>query len=83
MTQWQRLSTIDPFTVHLRAGLLSGLLSGYWAGTMPGVHRLASEFGLNGKTVEAALQRLERAIAALQTKKPHSPWNGERGCDYG
>jgi len=56
MTQWQRLSTIDQFTAHLR----DGLLSGHWAGTMPGVHRLAAEFALNSKTVEAALQLLEK-----------------------
>jgi DNA-binding transcriptional regulator YhcF (GntR family) len=55
MAQWQRLSTIDQFTAHLRTGLLAG----QWADTMPGVHRLAAEFGLNRKTVEAALQRLE------------------------
>jgi DNA-binding LacI/PurR family transcriptional regulator/DNA-binding transcriptional regulator YhcF (GntR family) len=56
MNQWQRLSTIDQFTAHLRVGLLSG----QWTDTMPGGHRLAAEFGLNGKTVEAALQRLEK-----------------------
>ncbi|MDG0995352.1 MAG: substrate-binding domain-containing protein [Akkermansiaceae bacterium] len=56
MTQWQRLSTIDQFTAHIR----DGLLSGHWAGTMPGVHRLAAEFALNSKTVEAALQLLEK-----------------------
>jgi hypothetical protein len=55
MTPWQRLSTIDQFTAHLRVELLSG----HWAGTMPGVHRLAEEFALNRKTVEAALRRLE------------------------
>lgn len=56
MAQWQRLSTIDQFTAHLR----SEILSGRWTGVMPGVHRLASECGLNRKTVEAALQRLEQ-----------------------
>ncbi len=56
MNQWQRLSTVDQFTAHLRAGLLSG----HWTGTMPGEHRLADEFGINRKTVKAALLRLEK-----------------------
>jgi len=55
MNQWQRLSTIDQFTAHLRAGLLSG----HWTGTMPGEHRLAEEFAINRKTVKAALRMLE------------------------
>jgi DNA-binding LacI/PurR family transcriptional regulator len=55
MNQWQRLSTIDQFTAHLRAGLLSG----HWMGTMPGEHRLAEEFAINRKTVKAALRMLE------------------------
>jgi DNA-binding LacI/PurR family transcriptional regulator len=56
MNQWQRLSTVDQFTAHLRAGLLSG----HWTGTMPGELRLAEEFGINRKTVKAALERLEQ-----------------------
>jgi DNA-binding LacI/PurR family transcriptional regulator/biotin operon repressor len=56
MNPWQRLSTVDQFTAHLRAGLLSG----HWTGTMPGELRLAEEFGINRKTVKAALERLEQ-----------------------
>lgn len=56
MAQWQRISTLDQFTAHLRAELLSGK----WVGAMPGVHRLAAECGLNPKTVEAALKLLEQ-----------------------
>ncbi|PQJ28723.1 hypothetical protein BSZ32_09565 [Rubritalea profundi] len=55
MNQWQRLSTVDQFTAHLRAGLLSG----HWTGTMPGELRLAKEFAINRKTVKAALRMLE------------------------
>jgi DNA-binding LacI/PurR family transcriptional regulator/biotin operon repressor len=56
MNKWQRLSTVDQFTAHLRAGLLSG----HWTETMPGEHRLAEEFAINRKTVKAALQMLEK-----------------------
>ena len=56
MNQWQRLSTVDQFTAHLRAGLLSG----HWTETMPGEHRLAEEFAISRKTVKAALQMLEK-----------------------
>lgn len=56
MPRWQRLSTIDQFTAHLRGELLSGHRTGF----MPGVHRLSEEFGINRKTVEAALARLEK-----------------------
>ena len=55
MAQWQRLSTVDQFTAFLRAEILSGR----WTGVAPGVHRLSAEFGINRKTVEACLQRLE------------------------
>ena len=30
MKEWQRRSTLDPFTAHLREGVLSG----HWTGTM-------------------------------------------------
>jgi DNA-binding LacI/PurR family transcriptional regulator len=55
MAHWQRLSTIDQFTAFLRAELLSGK----WVNTMPGAHWLTAEFGINRKTVDAALQALE------------------------
>ena len=56
MNPWQRLSTVDQFTAHLRAGLLSG----HWSGTIPGEHRLAEEFSINRQTVKSAIQRLEK-----------------------
>ena len=56
MNPWQRLSTVDQFTAHLRAGLLSG----HWSGTIPGEHRLAEEFSITRQTVKSAIQRLEK-----------------------
>lgn len=56
MAQWRRLSTIDQFKLFLR----SELLAGRWTGTMPGVHRLSEEYGLNRKTVNAVLRLLEK-----------------------
>ena len=56
MKEWQRRSTLDQFTAHLREGVLSG----HWTETMPGEHRLAAEFAINRKTAKAALQRLEK-----------------------
>ncbi len=49
------LSSVDQVTARLRSDLQSEL----WTGTMPGVIRLERELGVNRKTVESALQRLE------------------------
>ena len=49
------LSITEQFTEHLR----SEILRGRWSGNLPGRHQLAAEFGLNSKTVEAALRQLE------------------------
>jgi DNA-binding LacI/PurR family transcriptional regulator len=55
MASWQRRSSTDQFTDFLR----NELLRGRYGGTMPGVHRLATEYGVNRKVVEAALKLLE------------------------
>ncbi len=47
---------MDQVAERLRSDLLHEL----WTGTMPGVLRLEIELGVNRKTVEAALQRLEQ-----------------------
>lgn len=56
MTQWRRRST----TEQLFEFLHEELVDGRWSGTMPGVHKLAEELQVNRKTVEGALQMLER-----------------------
>lgn len=55
MSEWRASSTCEQFREFLRQELLKGR----WTGRMPGVHRLAAEFQLNRKTVEAALRLLE------------------------
>lgn len=40
--------------------LREGILSGRWRGTLPGRYRLARELGVNHKTVETAVRRLEQ-----------------------
>ena len=49
------LTAVEQVAEHLRRLLLRGSLSG----TMPGANPLAAEFGINHKTVEAALRQLE------------------------
>jgi DNA-binding LacI/PurR family transcriptional regulator len=56
MASWQLLSAVEQVTAHLR----DALARGQWRGAMPGVHTLAAELRVNRKTVEAALQRLEK-----------------------
>jgi DNA-binding transcriptional MocR family regulator len=55
MNPFTALSTAEQVAEHLRAELLRGGVSG----TMPGVHPLAAELGVNHKTVKAALRMLE------------------------
>ena len=55
MGEWRLRSSSDQLYEFLREELLKGR----WTGTMPGVHRLAADFQVNRKTVEAALQLLE------------------------
>ncbi len=50
------LSITDQVAAHLRAEILRGR----WSDSMPGKHRLATELGVNNKTVEGALRQLER-----------------------
>ena len=51
------LTITDQVAEHLRAEIYRGR----WAETMPGKHQLATELGINNKTVEAALRQLEQA----------------------
>ncbi len=51
------LSITDQVVGHLRREILRGR----WSGTIPGKHQLATELGVNNKTVEAALRQLEKA----------------------
>ena len=55
MGEWRLRSSSNQLSEFLREELLKGR----WTGTMPGVHRLAADFQVNRKTVEAALQLLE------------------------
>ncbi len=50
------LSAASQVAAHIRADLIRGR----WSEMMPGVDRLAVELGVNRKTVDAALQELER-----------------------
>lgn len=50
------LSAADQVAASLRAGIEQGR----WIGEMPGETALAAELGVNHKTVEAALRRLEK-----------------------
>jgi DNA-binding LacI/PurR family transcriptional regulator len=50
------LSITDQVAEHLR----SEILRGRWSATLPGKHQLADELGVNNKTVESALQQLEK-----------------------
>lgn len=51
------LTITDQVAEYLRAGIAHGR----WSGTMPGKNLLASELGVNAKTVEGALRQLERS----------------------
>lgn len=55
MREWRLRSSSDQLFEFLREELVKGR----WTGTMPGVHRLAADFQVNRKTVEAALRLLE------------------------
>ena len=50
------LSASEQVAAHLRNEMLQGSLSG----TMPGANRLATELGINHKTVETAMRQLEQ-----------------------
>ena len=50
------LSIADQIAAHLHAEILRGR----WGTAIPGRHQLAAEFGVNSKTVEAALRQLEK-----------------------
>lgn len=56
MRAFQLLSAAEQVAQHLREEILKGLRSG----SMPGVHRLALEFGVHHTTAEDALRQLER-----------------------
>lgn len=49
------LSASEQAAAHLRAEMERG----HWSGMMPGVNKLATELGVNRKTVQAALRQLE------------------------
>lgn len=53
---FDRKSVAEQVAEHLR----DALHAGRWQGRLPGRGRLAGELGVNAKTVEAALRRLER-----------------------
>jgi len=50
------LSGAEQVAAHLRGEVLRER----WSGTVPGIHQLAAELGVNHKTVKAALHLLER-----------------------
>ncbi len=55
MDSFSILSAVDQLVVYLRGQIMRGR----WTGTMPGADRLAEATGVNRKTAEAALRRLE------------------------
>ena len=55
MSRFQIISIVDQVAAHLR----SEVLSGRWQETVPGIHPLAAELGVNHKTVKKALHLLE------------------------
>lgn len=55
MASWAPLSLGEQFALHLRKELIRG----NWGGKLPGIHHLAGEFGVNHKTVRAAVRLLE------------------------
>ena len=57
MAHWHLRSAAEQVAQHLREELLQRR----WSGTMPGVHWLAAELGVNRKTADAALRQLEQA----------------------
>lgn len=59
------LTITEQVADHLRGELLRGR----WSGTMPGMNHLAPKLGVNTKTVEAALRRLEKD-GLLKTQGP-------------
>ena len=48
----------QPLAEQTAAHLIQRLRSGQWAGTLPGVNRLASELDVSRETVRAALRQL-------------------------
>ena len=50
---------ILPASAQVAAHLRKGLERGHWSGSMPGVGWLATELGVNHKTVETAMRQLE------------------------
>lgn len=56
MSAFRLLSAAEQVAQHLREDILKGLRSG----SMPGVHRLAVEFGVHRTTADDALRLLER-----------------------
>lgn len=55
MKRFQLRSAAEQVAAHLREEILRG----QWAETLPGVHQLAEELGVNHKTVGAAVRELE------------------------
>ncbi len=55
MPSLRRLTVAEQAAAHLREGLRRGR----WAGSLPGVARLAGELGVSTNTVQAALRMLE------------------------
>ena len=56
----RRLTVAEQVAAHLREGLRQG----HWAGSLPGVARLAAELEVSTNTVQAALRMLESEGAA-------------------
>ena len=56
MSEFTLLSAADQAANHLRERILSGA----WSNELPGAPMLAAEFGIDHRTVIAALQQLER-----------------------
>lgn len=63
------LIRLTPAFEQVAARLQEEILSGHWRGEIPGSHWLANEFGVNHKTVEAALKHLE-AGGLLKSQGP-------------
>lgn len=55
MSRFQIISIVEQVAAHLRGEVLGGR----WGETLPGIHPLAAELGVNHKTVEKALHLLE------------------------
>ncbi len=83
MRSFRALTSIEQLAAHLRQDIQGGTLGG----TLPGVHRLASQLGVSPKTVVAAVAQLEReGVLASQgprrrcriVQQPERPASGLR-----